>query len=120
MTIETNEQNTELEKYIEKKLEHFKDKMSSLAEDVMENLYCDALPYFEQDLIVNLKKKLMHDFLDYNADLHFTDDFKKLRKKIFDEHKEEIIKHLDQDNLEKIEELKGFIGRLEERLSSRY
>jgi len=98
-------------------IESFKTALKKAAGEVISNLYCDVLQYIESDSWTNFRNDLMSGLTSYpNRRIQGEYDFKKIRKQIFEDFKEEIIKDLDQDNLEKIEELEADIARLTTRV----
>lgn len=100
----------ELKQKIEQLMSNFKDEVLKVQVQTIDEYYCGLLPYFEDDLIANIKTSIIRD-LKY-SDKKGTLDFKEIRKKIFEENKTEIIEDLNQDNLKEIERLKEWINEL--------
>ncbi len=97
----------------QKLIDKFKVKLKSAAEDAITELYCDILPYIESDSWTNFRVKLLNDFKDYKNKVHAEHDFREIRKKIYDENKDEIIKDLNQDLVLEMESLKKTIEDLQ-------
>jgi len=98
-------------------IESFKENLKEAAEEVIGSLYCDVLHYIESDSWTNFRTDLMSGLTNYaNRRVQGEYDFKKIRQQIFEDFREEIVKDLDQDNLEKIEELKAEIAELKLRI----
>lgn len=77
------------------------------------NFYCDIPCFIESDSWQNYRNSIIEGMNDYStgreADLY---DYKTVRKVMLKENYAEIIKDLDQDNLEKIKELEATIRML--------
>ena len=85
-------------------LDKFKLEMIKCAEEALGDLYCDVVHTIESASWTNYRNTMVTGFCQYDSDGSY--DYKKLRAKILEEHRDSIIKDLDQDNIEKIEELK--------------
>jgi hypothetical protein len=81
------------------------DLMKTSAEEVMIDLYCDVAMHIESDSWTNYRNELMDGFKGYKAETH-KHDFKELRQAIYSNHKEQIVKDLDQDLMEENARLK--------------
>jgi len=98
-------------------IESFKEKLKKVAEEIIGDLYCDILPYIESDSWTNFRNDLLDGFLNYNnRKIQGEYDFAKIRRAIFEEYRNEIIKDLNQDLLKENEELKKEVKRLREEL----
>lgn len=98
----------------------FRDKLKSIAEEVIGNLYSDITPHIESDSWLNYRNAMMDGFLNYrNRHVQGQYEFRRLREKIFSEFRAEIIKDLDQDNLERITKLEAEVSHLRELLAAR-
>lgn len=99
----------------------FKDKMKKVAEEVLGDLYCDVLVNIESDSWTNYRNKLMAGFRNYgNRHVQGKYDFAEIRREIFSQFKEDIIKDLNQDLLEKVAELEKSLEREREISRRRY
>lgn len=101
-------------------LEKFKEKLKRVADEAIGDLYVDMSCYIESDAWTNFRVKLMDGLRNYdNRKIQSMHDFKEIRKQIYKEFRDEIIEDLDQDNVEKIEELEEQVKRLKEMLNRR-
>lgn len=101
----------------QKLIDKFKSTLRKAADDVLTSFYCDILPFVEMDSWSNFQNRLLAGLKDYQTgkSLHKY-DFKEIRKIMFREHKEEIIKDLDADILAENERLKECIKLLKEKM----
>ena len=98
-------------------VEQFKKQLAKAAEEAIFDLYTNIVVYIESDSWTNFRNKLMDGFKDYNnRKIQGDYDFREIRKQIYKDYKDEIIKDLDQDNLKIIESLQTEIKRLENAL----
>lgn len=96
-------------------IESFKEKLKIVAEEVIDDLYKDVVYYINSDSWRNFRNELMDGFRNYNnRKIQGQYDFKLIRKQIFEDFKDDIIKDLDQDNLETIKQLQERVKQLEE------
>ena len=96
-------------------MDKFKPKLLELMKEVMSELYTDVSFYIEGDHWTNYRNALMDGFKGYKyGKPDHAYDFKELRQAIYEHHKEEIIKDLNQDLVEEIEDLKKHIEILQE------
>jgi len=88
-------------------LDKFKLEMLKVIEQVSEetlgDLYCDVANTIESDSWTNYRNAMVLGFCEYDSNGGY--DYKRLRSKILDEHRESIIKDLNQDNIEEIKKL---------------
>lgn len=97
-------------------IESFKRALKKAAKEVISNLYCDAIFYIESDSWTNFRNELMDGLRNYgNRRIQGEYNFKQIRRQIFEDFKDEIIKDLDQDNLERIKKLEDEIKEYEKR-----
>ena len=101
-----------LQESVEDVLLKFKNDVIRVQTDAISTLYCELLPYFEDDLISNMRIQMIQD-LKY-SELKHNSDFRDIRAKILKEHRDEIVNDLNQDNILKIEELQKVIEELQE------
>lgn len=102
-------------------IEDFRKRLKEVAEEVIGNLYCDVIQYIESDSWTNFRNELLSGLTKYpNRRIQGEYDFKKIRQAIYKEHKEEIDKDLDQDNLKKIKDLEKQIEWFQQERSSRH
>ena len=98
-------------------IERFKQQLKTAAEFAFTDFYTNILPYIESDSWLNFRNQMLEGFLNYNnRKIQGEYDFKQLRQQIYREFRDDIIKDLDQDNLEEIERLKREIEHLREML----
>lgn len=91
-------------------MDSFKDKMRKLCEEVLGDIYCDVAAYIETDQWTNFRNELLAGFSNYgNRKIQAAYDFAKIRRAIFEEFKDEIVKDLNQDLVEEVKELKKSI-----------
>ena len=101
-------------------MDEFKKKMESLAKEILSQLYCDVAMYIESDSWSNFRNEILQGFSKYgNRKLQADYDFAKIRQTIFEEHREEIIKEVEQDIVNENEGLKKDNERLKEWLRNR-
>ena len=95
----------------------FKRKMLKVVEETLSEVYCNLVPHIETDAWTNFRNELMDGFRNYdNRKVQGEYDFAKIRQKIYEEYRDEIIKDLDQDNLERITKLEAQVEDLNRRL----
>jgi len=81
--------------------------IQSTVEDVVSEFYTNILPYIESDSWTNFRNEIMDGFKNYdNRKIQAEYDFKEIRKKIYEEFRDDLIKDLNQDLLKEIEDLK--------------
>lgn len=98
----------------------FKEKMKRAAQDALGEIYTEISAYIESDSWTNFRNTMLNGFKDYrNRKIQGEYDFKQIREQIYYQFRDEIIKDLDQDNLEKIKELQKEISRLKDIISDR-
>jgi 5-methylthioribose kinase len=109
-----------LQKEIVAYIEKFKKQLSQAADDVMEHLYCDVIPFATTDMGMNLRIRMMDALKGYPAEIvKNCSDWRAVRKKILEENRKAIINDLNQDNLKEIAELKEHITWLQKSLEYR-
>lgn len=89
-----------------------KESASSIIEDITTDFYCDVLNEIESDHWTNYRTKILNALCGYGSAEGSVHDFQRIRESIYRNHKEEIIKDLNQDLLEEIESLKKSIETL--------
>jgi hypothetical protein len=88
-------------------MDGFKVKMHKLCDEVLGDLYCDVAAYIETDQWTNFRNELFAGFSNYgNRRIQAAYDFAKIRRAIFEQFREEIVKDLNQDLVEEVAELK--------------
>lgn len=98
-------------------IEAFKKKMEKIAAETISNLYTDISPHIESDHWLNYRSQIINAFCDYGNNMTYREyDFKQLREKIFEEHKEAILRDLGNDLVEENQKLKK---RIEDLLEER-
>lgn len=105
----------EAQKEAQDLMEQFKTEMLKVCDATLEKLYCDVSCYIESDHWLNYRNELLDGLCNYNnRKIHGQYDFGKIRKKIYEEYREQLIPDLNQDLLEEIESLKQQIKWMEE------
>ena len=97
-------------------IENFKSKMRKAADNILSELYVDIPKYIETDSWQNYRNQLWRELSDYKT-LYKHHNYKDVRQAILAEHRDELIKDLNQDLLAEIESLKK---QLEYARESRY
>lgn len=95
-------------------IEQFKINLKKAAEEAISDLYVDIMPHIESDTWGNYRQFIVDGLSNYQNKIKSPYDYKKIRQVIYEEHKEEIIKDLNQDLLEEIKELKKIISYMKE------
>jgi hypothetical protein len=94
-------------------MDSFKPKLAKMMEEVMADLYTDVSLYVESDHWTNYRNKIMDGLRGYTQGRTVHEyDYKALRKAIYRNNKEEIVKDLNQDLAEENESQKAEIERL--------
>ena len=106
-------------------IDRFKIKVKKILEDAVEEtmgeIYSDIVPYIKSDSWTNFKNDMMAGFKNYdNRKIQSAWDFKEIRQQIYEDFKEDIIKDLDQDNLNKIKDLEKQIEFMRQCERNRY
>ena len=92
-------------------MDGFKPKILAVINELMGDLYTDVSYHIESDSWCNFRNEMIEGFEGYRKDVHAC-DFKKLRQAIYRNHKDEIIKDLNQDLIEENGALKARIESL--------
>lgn len=82
-----------------------KEKSLEIMEGITTDFYCNILNEVEGDQWTNYRTKILNHLCDYRNRSESRYDFDRIRKSIYENHKDEIIKDLNQDLVEKVEEL---------------
>lgn len=115
LTDEGKQQAQDLINKFEKDL---KAKAIEIIKETTTDFYCDVLNEIESDHWTNYRTKILSGLCSYsNREVQAKYDFDRIRKSIYRNHKDEIVKDLNQDLLEEIERLKE---KLNHALSSRF
>ena len=102
-------------------MDSFKPKLVKLMEEVLGDLYADVSYYVESDHWTNYRNALMDGFKGYGGGKPSHEyDYKKLRQAIYRNHKDEIVKDLNQDLIKENEQLKKQVEQLRQLLHDRY
>ena len=113
LTEEGKNQAQDLMVKFEQKL---KERAVEVMKDITNDFYTDILNEIESDHWTNYRTKLLEGLCNYeNAKKHSKHDFDRIRRSIYENHKEEIVKDLNQDLLAEIEDLKRQLKRAYER-----
>jgi hypothetical protein len=109
------------EQEAQKIMDSFKPRLAKLMNEVMGDLYADVSYYIESDHWTNYRNALMDGFKEYGSGKpNHEYDYKELRQAIYRNHKDQIVKDLNQDLVEENERLNEYIKTLQNQLSSRY
>lgn len=105
----------------QKIMDSFKPRLKSVMEEVLGELYTDVSYYIESDHWTNYRNAIMDGFTGYGGGgkTNHQYDYKQLRQAIYNNHKEEIVRDLNQDLVREVEELKGTVARLQDALYRR-
>ena len=106
------------EKEAQQIMDAFKPKILALCEEVLGDLYTDVSMHVSSDHWCNYRNQMMDGFRGYKTG-HHEHDFKELRQSIYRNHKDDIVKDLNQDLVEEVEQLKEEIKRLQEMYRNR-
>jgi hypothetical protein len=88
--------------------------IEEVLDDYFANAYCDIIPDIESDSWHNFRNSIMDGFKGYDNKITARYDFVEIRKKIFEEFHDEIIKDLNQDLVEENKRLKETIDSIQE------
>jgi hypothetical protein len=92
-------------------IEEFKTKLKKAADEAIGDLYSGILPWIESDSWGNFRNQIMEGLKNYqNRKIHADYDFKEIRQAILANHREDIVKDLNQDLVKEIEKLKEALG----------
>jgi hypothetical protein len=98
----------------------FKEQIKKAADEAISTIETSTIMYIESDSWQNFRNHLMDGFKDYqNNKVIAKYDFKAIRQQILKDNYEEIVKDLNQDLLEEIQQLKLNIQSLQLILNSR-
>lgn len=104
----------------QKIMDSFKPKLKKLMDEVLGDLYSDVSYYVDSDHWANYRNALMDGFKDYGSGKPNHDyNYKELRQAIYRNHKEEIVKDLNQDLVSENEQLKEQVRQLQQILLGR-
>ena len=91
----------------------FKKKLAKEADSVILDLYTDVMHHIEGDSWTNFRQHIVNGLCNYSNAKSSHYDFKMIRQSILKNHRDEIIKDLNQDLLVEIQELKHHIELIE-------
>jgi Holliday junction resolvasome RuvABC DNA-binding subunit len=93
-------------KEAQKLISEFKVKLIKLTEEIIRDFYCDVVTYIESNSWSNFRRELLEGLMNYdNRKIQGKYNFKEIRHQIYKEYWDELIKDLNKDLLEKVEEL---------------
>jgi hypothetical protein len=105
----------------QKIMDSFKPRLKELMDEVLSDLYTDVSYYVDSDHWTNYRNALMDGFKGYGGGkANHQYDYKELRQAIYQNHKDEIVKDLNQDLVEENKRLSDQIERLQQQLHDRY
>ena len=91
-----------------------KETATKIMSEITTDFYCDILHEIESDHWMNYRTKMVNALCDYENKPNASYDFDRIRKSIYRNHKEAIVKDLNQDLLKEIDDLKEHIRRSDE------
>lgn len=97
------------EEQAQKIMDRFKVQMLKIADECLGDLYTDVAAHIESDQWANYRNDLMAGLQNYDNRSHNYYNFKEIRQAILKEHRDAIIKDLNQDMVDEIESLKHTI-----------
>ena len=84
-----------------------KEKAEEIMSSISSDFYTDIINEVESDHWINYRTKLLNGLCNYsNKKTQNSYDYDRIRKSIYENHKEDIVKDLNQDLLAEIEDLK--------------
>lgn len=89
-------------------IEKFKGDLKEVAEDVLNQLYTDVIPHLETDTFLNFKSHMLSAVQGYARSYALDDGDltgRRIREVIYKDHKDELVKLIDHDNVMRITEL---------------
>lgn len=99
-------------------MQRFEKELNDHAVRIIRNITTDfysGISYnVESDHWQNFRQKIVNGICDYRNSEKFPYDFKRIRKAIYEEHKEAINNDLNQDHLKEIERLNAIIRDLKD------
>jgi hypothetical protein len=105
-------------KQFELLIERFKTTLAAAADDAIGRAYLGLADYIESDSWIAIQNSILDGLKGYPTN-YAKYDFQTIRAKMLEEHREAIIKDLNQDHLDEIERLKKTIKDLQTLLSYR-
>lgn len=100
-------------------VEDFKQKLEGVAKDAIRKLYTDIVPYIESDSWANFRNQLLAGFRNWgNKKIQGEYDFNEIRKGIFTQFRDDIMKEMPEELVAENESLKKEIEILKK--MSRY
>lgn len=107
LTEEGKQQAQDLMTKFEKQLNQ---KAVEVIQSISEEFYFDILNEVESDQWQSYRSKIVNALCDYGNKANYKHDFDRIRKAIYSKHKEEIVKDLNQDLLDKIKYLEKLLS----------
>ena len=102
-------------------MDSFKPKLLAIMKDVLGELYTDVSYYVESDHWTNYRNALMAGINGYGTGKpNHEYDYKELRQAIYRNHKNEIVRDLNQDLVLENEKLKEHIDQLLQQINDRH
>lgn len=86
-------------------IENFKSKLRKVASEIIGELYMDVQTHIKTDAWFNYRNQLWRELSDWK-NLHAHHGYKEVRQAILEEHREDLVKDLNQDLLAEVESLK--------------
>jgi len=74
--------------------------------EIKSEFYCKILPHIESDSWQNFRNYLINGICNYDNKQHSKSDFDRIRRSILVNHREDLVKDLNQDLIKEIERLK--------------
>jgi hypothetical protein len=102
----TEEGAKEAQKVIDQFKDRIRKQMVSMIDEILGDFYVDVLPHIESDSWTNFRSSIISGMSAYSPNLG-SYDRKRIREAIYRDHREEIIKDLNQDLIDEVESLKS-------------
>lgn len=88
-------------------LDSFKERMRKIVDEVMRDAYVECMPWIEADSWGNMRNHMLSWLQGYRELPNW--DRKRVREAIYKEYREDIIRDLNQDHIERIKELEKWL-----------
>ncbi len=95
-------------------IERFKNEMKSAADNAIGDIYCEAMHHIESDSWSNFRSSIVIALSNYGStgeDKIYPNELKAIRDSVFKDHREELLKDLNQDLLAEIDRLLNIINK---------
>ena len=103
------------EKEAQEIMDSFKPRLKKMMDEALGDLYCDVTHYIESDSWSNFRTSIFQGIRNYKMtgeDKLYPNELKSIRDAVYRDHKEEIIKDLNQDLIDENARLEETIKTL--------